>query len=93
LKDGGLRIYLVFTRAIHPPTEAIEDLELLLLTAAAREELMNVCLHLKASKIAIAECLYRIAVKDKAALSASAEENTYATTISYPNFIARIPQI
>jgi hypothetical protein len=48
---------------------------------------------LKASKIAIAECYIALQSRINAALSASAEENTYATTISYPNFIARIPQI
>jgi CRP-like cAMP-binding protein len=73
--------------------EAIEDSELLLLTAAAREELMNALPAFERYQRLLLQNAY-IALQSRinAALSASAEEKYTQLTISYPNFIARIPQ-
>ncbi len=73
--------------------EAIEDSELLLLTAAAREELMNILPAFERYQRLLLQNAY-IALQSRvnAALTATAEEKYIKLSISYPDIIARVPQ-
>lgn len=73
--------------------EAIEDSELLLLTAAAREELMNALpVFERYQRLLLENAYIALQARVNSALTATAEEKYTKLTISYPNIVARVPQ-
>lgn len=73
--------------------EAIEDSELLLLTATAREELMNALpVFERYQRLLLQNAYIALQTRVNSALTATAEEKYTKLTISYPNIIARVPQ-
>jgi CRP-like cAMP-binding protein len=73
--------------------EAIEDSELLLLTAAAREDLMNALPAFERYQRLLLENAYiALQARVNSALTATAEEKYIKLTSSYPDIVARVPQ-
>jgi CRP-like cAMP-binding protein len=73
--------------------EAIEDSELLLLTAAAREELMNALpVFERYQRLLLENAYIALQARVNSALTATAEEKYTKLTIAYPNIVARVPQ-
>jgi CRP-like cAMP-binding protein len=73
--------------------EAIEDSELLLLTAAAREDLMNALPAFERYQRLLLENAYiALQARVNSALTATAEEKYIKLTTSYPDIVARVPQ-
>ncbi|NGY38513.1 Crp/Fnr family transcriptional regulator [Flavobacterium sp. XN-5] len=73
--------------------EAIEDSELLLLTAAAREELMDALpVFERYQRLLLENAYIALQARVNSALTATAEEKYTKLTIAYPNIVARVPQ-
>ncbi|TDE03229.1 Crp/Fnr family transcriptional regulator [Flavobacterium hiemivividum] len=73
--------------------EAIEDSELLLLTAAAREELMNALpVFERYQRLLLENAYIALQARVNSALTATAEEKYTKLTIAYPDIVARVPQ-
>jgi CRP-like cAMP-binding protein len=73
--------------------EAIEDSELLLLTASAREELMDaVPVFERYQRLLLENAYIALQARVNSALTESAEEKYIKLTASYPDIIARVPQ-
>ncbi|SEA96774.1 cAMP-binding domain of CRP or a regulatory subunit of cAMP-dependent protein kinases [Flavobacterium gillisiae] len=73
--------------------EAIEDSELLLLTATAREELMDALpVFERYQRLLLQNAYIALQTRVNSALTATAEEKYTKLTISYPDIIARVPQ-
>jgi len=73
--------------------EAIEDSELLLLTAAAREELMDALpVFERYQRLLLQNAYIALQARVNSALTETAEEKYTKLTIAYPDVIARVPQ-
>jgi CRP-like cAMP-binding protein len=73
--------------------EAIEDSELLLLTASAREELMDALpVFERYQRLLLENAYIALQARVNSALTESAEEKYIKLTASYPDIIARVPQ-
>ncbi|MFT4984111.1 MAG: CRP-like cAMP-binding protein [Flavobacterium sp.] len=73
--------------------EAIEDSELLLLTASAREELMNALpVFERYQRLLLENAFIALQSRVNSALTATAEEKYIKLTNEYPDIIARVPQ-
>jgi len=73
--------------------EAIEDSELLLLTYAAREDLMNqIPVFERYQRILLQNAFIALQARINGALNDSAEEKYTNLTVSYPDIIVRVPQ-
>jgi CRP-like cAMP-binding protein len=73
--------------------EAIEDSELLLLTATAREELMDALpVFERYQRLLLQNAYIALQKRVNSALTATAEEKYTKLTISYPDIVARVPQ-
>jgi CRP-like cAMP-binding protein len=73
--------------------EAIEDSELLLLTTAAREELMvQLPAFERYQRLLLQNAYIALQARVNSALSATAEEKYLRLTASYPNIVSRVPQ-
>lgn len=73
--------------------EAIEDSELLLLTATAREELMDALpVFERYQRLLLQNAYIALQTRVNSALTATAEEKYTKLTISYPDIVARVPQ-
>jgi CRP-like cAMP-binding protein len=73
--------------------EAIEDSELLLLTASAREELMDALpVFERYQRLLLENAYIALQARVNSALTESAEEKYIKLTGSYPDIIARVPQ-
>ncbi|MFT5963846.1 MAG: CRP-like cAMP-binding protein [Flavobacterium sp.] len=73
--------------------EAIEDSELLLLTTAAREELMvQLPAFERYQRLLLQNAYIALQARVNSALNLTAEEKYLKLTASYPNIIARVPQ-
>jgi CRP-like cAMP-binding protein len=73
--------------------EAIEDSELLLLTTAAREELMiQLPAFERYQRLLLQNAYIALQARVNSALNLTAEEKYLRLTASYPNIIARVPQ-
>lgn len=73
--------------------EAIEDSELLLLTAVAREELMDALpVFERYQRLLLQNAYIALQARVNSALTETAEEKYTKLTIAYPDVIARVPQ-
>ncbi len=73
--------------------EAIEDSELLLLTTAAREELMvQLPAFERYQRLLLQNAYIALQARVNSAFNLTAEEKYLKLTASYPNIIARVPQ-
>lgn len=73
--------------------EAIEDSELLLLTYAAREDLMDqLPIFERYQRMLLQNAFIALQARINGALNTSAEEKYTTLTVSYPDIIARVPQ-
>lgn len=73
--------------------EAIEDSELLLLTAAAREELMDALpVFERYQRLLLQNAYIALQARVNSALTATAEEKYLKLTLAYPDIVARVPQ-
>jgi CRP-like cAMP-binding protein len=73
--------------------EAIEDSELLLFTASAREELMDALpVFERYQRLLLENAYIALQARVNSALTESAEEKYIKLTASYPDIIARVPQ-
>jgi CRP-like cAMP-binding protein len=87
-----LSSYLTGTNSTYT-IEAVEDSELLLLTASAREELMvQVPAFERYQRLLLQNAYIALQARVNSALNATAEEKYLRLTASYPNIIARVPQ-
>jgi CRP-like cAMP-binding protein len=87
-----LSSYLTGANSTHT-IEAIEDSELLLLTTAAREELMvQLPAFERYQRLLLQNAYIALQARVNSALNLTAEEKYLKLTASYPNIIARVPQ-
>ncbi|EIA10537.1 Crp/Fnr family transcriptional regulator [Flavobacterium frigoris] len=87
-----LSSYLTGANSIYT-IEAIEDSELLLLTASAREELMiQLPAFERYQRLLLQNAYIALQTRINSALNETAEEKYLKLTASYTNIIARVPQ-